>query len=286
MYMILDGKKTSKNILKTISQKIIEWNFERPPKLVVIMVGKNPASNAYVTMKKRRAEEIWIDCEIQNFDETISQSDLESVVKNYSQNANIDGIIVQLPLPKHCDAQKIIECIDSKKDVDGFTQTQIGNMFLSKKWLYSCTPKGIMTLLETYSIDLVWKNMTIIGRSNIVGKPLAMMAINAWATVTICNSRTKNIAEITKKSDIIVVAIGSPKFLTKNMVSNGVVIVDVGSNLVDGKFVWDVDFDSIFPIAKAITPSPGGVGPMTIATLLENTFLAFLENISHKNSVI
>lgn len=277
--MILDGRAVAREILESLEIEIAEGNFSRPPNLVVVVVGNNSASAAYIRMKKKRAEEIGMNCAIQKFDETISESDLQKAVKMLSLQKNIDGIIVQLPLPNHINAHKIIEAIDPKKDVDGFTQEQIGNMFLAREGLYSCTPKGIMRILSAHKIGVEGKNLVIIGRSNIVGKPLSILAINAGATVTVCNSKTKNLAEITKKADIIVVAIGRANFLTKEMVSSESVIIDVGSNWHEGKFVGDVDFGNVSSIVRAITPSPGGVGPMTIAMLLENTFLAYKKHL-------
>ncbi len=192
-------------------------------------------------------------------------------------DTNIHGIIVQAPLPSHIDAFRIVECIPEEKDVDGFTRAQIGNVFLGHDGLWSCTPKGIITLLDTYDIELTGKKVAIVGRSNIVGKPLALMLINRGATVTSCNSHTKNIAEITKNADIVMVAIGKPKWLTRDMVHADSIVIDVGSNLLaDGSFVGDADFNDLNKFVKAITPAPGGVGPMTIATLLENTYRAFL----------
>ncbi len=184
---------------------------------------------------------------------------------------------MQLPLPEGINVSKILEVIDPKKDVDGFTKTQIANLFLGKNGLTSCTPKGIMNLLDFYKIDVAGKDVTIIGRSNIVGKPLSLLMMNAGATVSVCHSKTKDISRYTKNADIVVVAVGKPHFLKKEMVSENSIIIDVGSTFVDGKFCWDADFENLKDFVQAITPAPGGVGPMTVTTLLQNTWQAYIE---------
>lgn len=279
--MILDGKKISKNILTHIQKEFAEFREKNPqnpiPTLVVVQVGNNPASTAYIKMKQKRAEEVGFDFFLKKLDESISQTELENEVTTLANQTNVTGLIVQAPLPKHLDMNKILECIPENKDIDGFTKAQIGNMFLGHDGLASCTPKGIMTLLSAYSIDVRGKNVAILGRSNIVGKPMTLMMINAGATVTTCNSQTKNIEKITKNADIIIVAIGKAKFLTKEMVSEKAIIVDVGSNMLEnGKFCGDADFENLENFVTAISPSPGGVGPMTVATLIENTWKAYL----------
>lgn len=257
--------------------EFFEKNAKNPlPTLAVVLVGDNPASLAYIKMKKKRAEEVGMNFYLEKIDKNISQTELENTVEKLASQKQISGIIVQAPLPAHLDIRKVIEKIPSQKDVDGFSQTQIGNMFLQNEGLYSCTPKGIMTLLETYNIELASKNIVVIGRSNIVGKPMALMLINAGATVTVCNSKTQNLSDFTKNADIIVVAVGKAQFLTKNMVSPKAIIIDVGSNMrEDGSFCGDADFANLEGFVKAISPSPGGVGPMTVATLIENTWKAY-----------
>lgn len=278
--MILNGREIAENLLLDVeveSAHFFDKNPKNPrPTLAVVLVGDNPASLAYIRMKKKRAEEVGFNFYLKKLDKNISQKELEDEVAFLVRQPQITGLIVQSPLPDHLDMEKILEIIPENKDIDGFTKGQIGNIFLGKKGLASCTPKGIMTLLEAYDISVAGKNVTILGRSNIVGKPMALMMINAGATVTICNSKTKNLADFTKNADIIVIAIGKPKFLTREIVSEKAIIIDVGSNLLeDGSFCGDADFDNLANYVAAISPSPGGVGPMTIATLIDNTWEAY-----------
>lgn len=225
--------------------------------LAVILVGDNPASLAYIRMKEKRAREVGMSFGLYRFDTDITQEQLEEEVKNLSSNERIHGIIVQAPLPSHIDRYAVTECIDPAKDVDGFTRTQIGNMFLGHAGLWSCTPKGILTLLSYYHIDMKGQDIVVIGRSNIVGKPMALMLINAGATVTSVNSQTKNLSEITKKADIIIVAAGSPGLLRKDMVTPDTIVIDVGSTFVDGVGRGDADYESLRDYVRAITPVPG-----------------------------
>lgn len=281
--MIIDWKKISSEILDNLKNKILNISNWLKPTLAVVLVWDNPASIAYVNMKKNKSEKIGMNFILKKLDKNISQNELEKIVENLWEDKNISWIIVQAPLPNHIDWEKIIEKIPPEKDVDWFSRAQIGNVFLWKEWLWSCTPKWIMTLLSKYDISVVGKKVVIIGRSNIVWKPMALMMINKWATVISCNSHTKDLEFITRNADIIIVAIGKPKFLTRNMVSKWAVIIDVGSNLLDdGSFCWDADFDDLKDFVTAISPSPGWVGPMTVATLLENTFLAFEKNTNAK----
>lgn len=278
--MIIDGKKVAENLLQEIECEMAEF-FEKNPKnplptLAVVLVGDNPASLAYIKMKRKRAEEVGMNFFLKKFDKNISQNELENEVQKLAQSPQITGLIVQAPLPRWLDMDKVLEFIPENKDIDGFTKMQIGNIFLGRDGLASCTPKGIMTLLDAYNISITGKNVAILGRSNIVGKPMTLMMISADATVTTCNSKTRNLADITRKADIIVVAIGKAKFLTQDMVSPHSVIIDVGSNMdADGKFCGDADFDNLKEYVAAISPSPGGVGPMTVATLIENTWKAY-----------
>ncbi|NRH20973.1 bifunctional 5,10-methylenetetrahydrofolate dehydrogenase/5,10-methenyltetrahydrofolate cyclohydrolase [Candidatus Gracilibacteria bacterium] len=280
--MILDGRLVASTILENIKNEITFSPANEKPMLAVVLVGDNPASLSYIKMKEKRAREVGMGFGLYRFDETISQNELEEAVISLSKNEKIHGIIVQAPLPKYINSHDIIDCIDPIKDVDGFTKTQIGNMFLGHDGLWSCTPKGIMTMLSYYRIDVKGKNITVIGRSNIVGKPMTLMLINAGATVTSCNSSTRDISEITKKADIVVVAIGSPGFLTKEMVTKNTIVIDVGSTFVENIGRGDADFENLKEYVQAISPVPGGVGPMTVATLIENTWKAFLSqnNIS------
>jgi methylenetetrahydrofolate dehydrogenase (NADP+) / methenyltetrahydrofolate cyclohydrolase len=275
--MLLDWRAVASTILENIKNQITySPTGTDKPMLAVILVGENPASLAYIRMKERRAREVGMGFWLYKYDTDISQHDLEEEVRRLSNDERIHGLIVQAPLPSHIDRYAVIECIDPEKDVDGFTKTQIGNMFLGKDGLWSCTPKGIMTLLKHYHIEVAGKDVVVIGRSNIVGKPMALMLILAWATVTICNSSTKNLTEKTKNADILIVAAGSPGLITRDMVTDDTVIIDVGNTFIDGVARGDTDFESLVDTIQAITPTPGWVGPMTVATLIENTWKAYL----------
>ncbi len=243
--------------------------------LAVVLMGENPASEAYIRMKEKRAREVGMHFGLYRFSDTIDQWKLEEEVRSLSENEKIHGIIVQAPLPSHIDRYAVTECIDPAKDVDGFTRAQIGNMFLGHDGLWSCTPKGIMTLLSYYDIDVKGKNVCVIGRSNIVGKPMTLMLVNERATVTSCNSATLNLSEITRRSDIIIIAAGHPGLLTRDMVTESSVVIDVGSTFVDGVGRGDADFENLRDYVRAISPVPGGVWPMTVVTLIENTWKAY-----------
>ena len=267
--MILDGKKISDNIKEELKRRIMV--LESKPKLVVILVGENDASKVYVRNKIKACEKIGIDSEVILFDEKVSEEDLINKIHSLNIDTEVTGILVQLPLPKHIDEKKIIMAIDYKKDVDGFSPINIGRMALNMYSPISCTPKGIVRLLREYNIGVEGKKITVIGRSNIVGKPLSMLLVNMGATVSILNSKTPNIEEYTKNSDILIVAIGNPKFITSRHIDSCEAIIDVGINRdVNGRLCGDVDFDAVKDKAKFITPVPGGVGPMTIAMLMEN----------------
>ncbi len=272
---LLSWRVASDFFLENLKTEINANNCNKKPTLAVVMVGNNESSQSYIRMKQKKAEFVGIESFVKNLPEEISEENLVKEVKKLSENPDIHGIIVQLPLPENIDVSKILEVIDPKKDVDGFTKTQIANLFLRKNGLTSCTPKGIMNLLDFYKIDVAGKDVTIIGRSNIVGKPLSLLMMNAGATVSVCHSQTKDISKYTKNADIVVVAVGKPHFLKKEMVSENSIIVDVGSTFVDGKFCWDVDFENLKDFVQAITPAPGGVGPMTVTTLLQNTWEAY-----------
>ncbi len=272
---ILDGRLVASTILDHIRDEITHSTTNERPMLAVVLVGDNPASLAYIRMKEKRAREVGMGFWLYKFPIAITQAELESAVLDLSANEKIHGIIVQSPLPSHIDRYSVTECIAESKDVDGFTRAQIGNMYLGHDWLWSCTPRGIMTMLSYYSIEVQWADVVVIGRSNIVGKPMALMLTNAGATVTTCNSATRALSDITKKADIIIVATGSPGLLTKEMVTEQSIIIDVGSTFVDGVGRWDADYENLVDYVRAITPVPGGVGPMTVATLIENTWKAF-----------
>ena len=274
--MILDWRIVASQILENIKNQITySPTGNEKPMLAVVLVGNNEASLAYIRMKEKRAREVGMGFGLYKFDANISQDELESEVKRLSYDDRIHGLIVQAPLPAHIDRYAVIECINPEKDVDGFTKTQIGNMYLGHDGLWSCTPKGIMTLLKYYKIDVEGKTVVVIGRSNIVWKPMALMLVNAGATVISCNSQTKNLIEKTKSADIVIVAAGHPWLLTRDMVSEKSVVIDVGSTFVDGVARGDSDFEDLKDTIMAITPTPGGVGPMTVATLIENTWKAY-----------
>lgn len=273
--MILDWRLVASTILENIRHEITHSETHDRPMLAVVLVWENPASMSYIRMKEKRAREVGMGFWLYRYETTITQNELEEAVRELSKNEKIHGVIVQSPLPSHIDPYAVIDCINPNKDVDGFTRAQIGNMFLGHDGLHSCTPKGIMTMLAYYQINVVWKNVTVIGRSNIVGKPMSLMLINAWATVTSCNSNTKNLGEITRKSDIIIVATGKPGLLTRDMVTPQSIVIDVGCTFVDWVACWDTDYKNLQDYVAAISPVPGGVGPMTVATLIENTWRAF-----------
>lgn len=276
--MILDWRIVAATILENIKNQITYSPTRADkPMLAVVLVWENESSLAYIRMKEKRAREVGMGFGLYKFPKSISQEELEEAVRKLSGDERIHGLIVQAPLPSHIDRYAVTEYIDPRKDVDGFTKTQIGNMFLGHDGLWCCTPKGIMTLLKYYQIDVSGKNVVVIGRSNIVGKPMALMLTNAWATVTSCNSATSNLKEKTLNADIVIVAAGHPWLLTKDMVHEKSIVIDVGSTFVDGVARGDTDFEDLKDTIMAITPTPGGVGPMTVATLIENTWKAYSE---------
>jgi methylenetetrahydrofolate dehydrogenase (NADP+)/methenyltetrahydrofolate cyclohydrolase len=273
--MILDWRLVAATILENIRYQIQESDIEDTPMLAVVLVGENPASMSYIRMKEKRAREVGMGFSLYRYDASITQTELETAVCELSQDKKIHGIIVQSPLPSHIDPYAVIDCIDPDKDVDGFTKSQIGNMFLWHDGLHSCTPKGIMTMLKYYDIDVSGKSVAVIGRSNIVGKPMTLMLVNAGATVTSCNSKTNNLIEITQKADIVIVAAGKPGLLTHDMVTPKSIVIDVGCTFVDGIACWDTNYADLQDYVAAISPVPGWVWPMTVATLIENTWKAF-----------
>lgn len=276
--MIIDGKKCSEEILENLRKNISEYKEKtgKVPGLAVIILGNNAASKIYVKSKIRACEKTGILSREIILDENISEEELINEIEKLNNDKNINGILVQLPLPSHINEKKICEAISVKKDVDGFKAENLGKIMLGDDdGFISCTPQGIIYLIDQLNMDLHGKNVVVVGRSNIVGKPVASLLINKGATTTVCNSRTKDLAGILKKADIIVIAIGKAKFLTKDMVKEGAVVIDVGINRVDGKIYGDVDYENVKDIVSHITPVPGGVGPMTIAMLLKNTVKAF-----------
>ena len=272
--MIIDGKQIAKKIRISIAEQVAK--LDRKPGLAVVLVGDDPASAVYVRNKDNACKEVGFYSEKINKPADITQAELLSEVDRLNKDYKIDGILVQLPLPNHLDANQVIEAINPNKDVDGFHSENVGKLMQNKAYLRPCTPKGIMTMLATTGIDLVGKNCVVVGASNIVGRPMAMELLNARATVTICNSKTQDLSSKLKQADVIVAAVGKPKMIQGDWIKEGAIVIDVGINrLENGSLSGDVDFDSVQEKAAWITPVPGGVGPMTIATLLENTLTAY-----------
>lgn len=282
--MLLSGRKASKALKETLKNKIVKASekYSKSPSLAVILVGDNPASLSYIKGKKKACELVGIDYKLYHLKEDVSQFELETLIVELNQDEQVDAMILQLPIPKHLDENYLIDLISREKDADGFHVVNQGYLYQHKKTIYPATPKGIIGLLDFYQINVEGMNATIIGRSNIVGFPVARMLMDRGATITVCHSKTKDLKSHTINADIIVVATGRPHILTKEMVKSGVIVVDVGINRVDGKLIGDVDFDEVSKIASMITPVPGGVGPMTIYGLLENTFELYLEHQESK----
>ena len=278
----IDGKAFSQTVLEKIKgeHSQLKEKYGKPAGLAVVIVGNNPASQVYVKNKIRACENVGFYSENIELDENISEKELLQEIDKLNKNDRINGILVQLPLPAHINELKIIDSISPEKDVDGFHVSNIGKMVIGDETGFlSCTPYGIMQLLEEYKIEIAGKDAVIIGRSNIVGKPMALMLIQKGATVQVCNSNTKDLRKKLNKADIIIVAAGVPKLLKKEDVKEGTVVIDVGINRVDGKICGDVDYEEVAEKTSYITPVPGGVGPMTIASLIKNTFK------SYKNSL-
>lgn len=273
MNTVINGRELADQMQAEI-QKDVEKMTQQgiQPGLVVLLVGENPASQTYVRNKERAAAKIGILSKVEKLPETISEEELLAEIDKYNQDSRFHGILVQLPLPKHIDEEKILLAIDPKKDVDGFHPMNLGRLFVGKPEMIPCTPYGIMKMFEAYDIDLTGKRAVVIGRSNIVGKPMAQLLLMKNATVTIAHSKTEHLAEVAKEADILVVAIGRGHFVTKEFVKPGAVVIDVGMNRnQEGKLIGDVAFDEVSEIASYITPVPKGVGPMTITMLMYQT---------------
>jgi len=270
MATILDGKQTSEKRLETLRDAIAGSGLH--PKLATVIVGNDPASQMYVRMKHKACEKVGIASVGVELPADATTRTVVDKVRALNRDGSVDGILVQLPLPSQVDTERVINAISPEKDVDGYHPENMGHLFLGKPRFSSCTPTGIMTLLSEYQIPIAGARAVVAGRSIDVGRPMAALLLNADATVTICHSKTKDLAEELKRADILVSAVGKPHFITKEMVKEGAVVIDVGINQLEGKLVGDVDFDAVKEVASAITPVPGGVGPMTIATLMENTF--------------
>ena len=273
---IISGKDVAERILTTkLISKVEELKLRNVvPTLVVIIVGEVQASASYVRQKEKFAARAGIKSEVRKFSEATPEQVILDEIEKINNDVNIHGVIVQLPLPDHISITKILNSIDPSKDVDGFTPTNVGKLFLGEETLVSCTPKGIMLLLESINTDLKGKNVTVVGRSNIVGKPVSILCQQKHATVTMCHSRTKDLNAKLSDADVIIVAVGVPKFISGDQIPVGSIVIDVGIHNVEGKLCGDVDFESAKNKASAITPVPGGVGPMTVCALIENTIIA------------
>ncbi len=271
-FELIDGKRISKELKDELKEKVAKYKEEGINiTLAVIQVGNDKASSIYVNNKKKACEYIGINSVSYELEENVSEEELLEIIKKLNNNDNINGILVQLPLPKHISEDKVIETIDPKKDVDGFHPMSVGALSIGKKGFISCTPYGIIELLKRMNIEIDGKECVIVGRSNIVGKPMEMLMLRENATVTIAHSHTKNLKEVAKRADILIVAIGKPKFITSEYIKEGAVVIDVGIHRNENnKMCGDVDFLDVAPHTSAITPVPGGVGPMTIAMLMKN----------------
>lgn len=284
MAEIIDGKLVSAEVRKNITNNVKEFITEtgKTPGLAVILVGNNAASAVYVRNKHKACLEVGINSYEITMPESTTEEELLSKIEELNKDDNVDGILVQLPLPKHISEDKIINAISPSKDVDAFHPQNVGKIVSGKYDFIPCTPAGIMELLHYYNVDINGKECVVIGRSNIVGKPMALLLLAENGTVTVCHSRTKDLPSVTKRADILVVAIGKPNFVSADMVKPGAVVIDVGINRKeDGKLCGDVDYAAVEPLASKITPVPGGVGPMTITMLLKNTLTAAKNHVSN-----
>ncbi len=277
MSIIIDGKAIAAEMRKEIKAEVERFVSDKGRKitLAVVLVGENPASQIYVRNKIKACEEVGISSKAIYLGADVTQSELELNIKNLADDKSVDGILVQLPLPEQIDEKSILKLIPTAKDVDGFSEENIGKLCMNEDCLVACTPNGVMRMLEAYDVEIKGKRAVVVGRSDIVGKPMAMLLLNADATVTVCHSKTTNLKEECKNADILVCAIGKPKFIGADMVKDGAVVVDVGINRDEnGKLCGDVDFESVHKKCAYITPVPGGVGPMTITMLMYNTLKA------------
>jgi methylenetetrahydrofolate dehydrogenase (NADP+) / methenyltetrahydrofolate cyclohydrolase len=285
---LLDGKALAAKIRSQLKQQIstLQPKMSRPPGLAVLMVGDNPASAVYVRNKEIACQKVGIASFGKHFPENTTQEELEKAIEALNQDDRVDGILVQLPLPNHLDTVAVLHKIAPDKDADGLHPVNLGKLVRSEAGLRSCTPAGVMKLMAEYNLPIAGKNAVVVGRSILVGKPLALMLLEQNATVTIAHSRTQNLAEVVRNADIVVAAVGKPEIIVKEMVKPGAVVIDVGINRIDrsegkSKLVGDVAFDSVAQVASYITPVPGGIGPMTVAMLLSNTLQSYQQNIEH-----
>lgn len=278
---ILNGKEVSNLVCNKLAKEIekIKSEGKRVPGLAVVLVGDDPASHAYVKNKEKKSEAIGLYSEVHKLPKESTEEEVIEKVISLNNSSKIDGIIVQLPLPKHIDTKNVINSLDPKKDADGLHPANLGKLLSGEECLTPCTPKGIMEILNHYSVKLEGKNAVVIGRSNLVGKPIALLLQQKNATITMTHSRTKDIEKVVAKADIVIAAIGKAHFVTSSWIKKGAVVVDVGINRIEldgkSKLVGDVDFDSVSSVCSSITPVPGGVGPMTVAMLMQNTIEAY-----------
>ena len=283
MAIIIDGKKTSSDMRGEIRERTLKFKEENGflPGLAVIIVGEDPASQVYVRNKKKDCDEVGFNSEVIALPENTEEKELLALIDTLNKREDIHGILVQLPLPKHLDSEIVIAAIDPEKDVDAFSYVNVGKITVGNYSFLPCTPAGVMELLKRYDIEVAGKNCVVVGRSNIVGKPMALLLLHANGTVTVAHSRTQNLADVTRNADILVSAVGKADFITGDMIKEGAVVIDVGMNKnKEGKLTGDVDYESCFAKASAITPVPGGVGPMTRVMLLENTLTAAQKKIN------
>ena len=282
--MILDGKQLSQELKDEMRQEVdaLAKEYGRRPCLMVVIVGNNPASQSYVRGKIKATEYVGFDGSLVSLPEDVTEDALIAEIERLNQNELVDGILVQLPLPKHISEDRVIASISPEKDVDGFHATNVARLWLNQPCIVPCTPKGVIVMLDRAGIEITGKNAVVVGRSNIVGKPVAKLLLDRNATVTIAHSRTKNLKEVCRQADILVAAVGRPLMLTADYIKPGAAVIDVGINrLEDGRLVGDVDFEGAKEIAGAITPVPGGVGPMTITMLMRNTIECFLRRMNN-----
>jgi len=269
---MLGGKKVAQSLYASLEKEVA--TLSQKPKLVVLLVGEDPASQTYVRNKAKRCEKLGFEGETIQLPSTVTETDLFAVLDKLNSDRSVNGILVQLPLPDHISKYRVIDRINPMKDVDGLHPSNVGLFFQGRSRFSPCTPAGIVEILKFYSVPLEGANCVVVGRSEIVGKPLAQLMIQQNCTVTVCHSKTKDLAAVTKGAEILIVAIGKPNFVNAEFVAEGVTIVDVGIHRIDGKWVGDVDFSRVMPLVSRITPVPGGVGPMTIAMLMKNVVIA------------
>ena len=273
--MILDGKKVAAALENRLEKRLENLkNYNYMPKLAIILTGDNPSSAMYAAFMQKVAKKYGIQSELLKRDNQVTEIELENLISRLNDDTTVTGILMMMPLPNHICTQKIIDLIDPDKDIDGLTTVNAGRLFSGRDGFFGCTPRAVMEILESYDIPVEGKRVVILGRSNVIGKPVSMMLLNKNATVTICHSRSRNLKEITQEADIIVVAVGHPYSLSGDMIKKGAIVIDVGINRIDGKTVGDADYESVLPVAGAVTPVPGGVGAVTTTMVIESLIKA------------